>query len=49
MIICDIIPLNYLVMRLLMFNYEIIKSLNDMELLVYDYLMKNKEKIETDK
>lgn len=28
-----------------MFNYEIIKSLNDMELLVYDYLMKNKEKI----
>ena len=28
-----------------MFSYEIIKSLNDMELLVYDYLMKNKEKI----
>lgn len=28
-----------------MFSYEIIKSLNDMELLVYDYLMKKKEKI----
>ena len=28
-----------------MFSYEIIKSLNDMELLVYDYLMKTKEKI----
>lgn len=28
-----------------MFNYEILKSLNDMEMLVYDYLMKNKEKV----
>lgn len=28
-----------------MFSYEIIQSLNNMELLVYDYLMKNKEKI----
>ena len=25
-----------------MFNYEILKSFNDMEMLVYDYIMKNK-------
>ena len=28
-----------------MFSYEIIRSLNEMETLVYDYIIKNKTKI----
>lgn len=27
------------------FNYEVVKSLNDLELLVYDYIMKNKQTV----
>ena len=28
-----------------MFSYEMIKSFNEMEMLVYDYIVKNKSKI----
>ena len=39
--------INQIVKRYNMFNYEILKSFNDMEMLVYDYIMKNKNVVNT--